>query len=169
MVPEDVDMNALRADLAADNVAVYELGKQYPHLEPQLIDVSRHAETTGFGKTGIVVLDRTPQMPTDVRDIAQELLDTTGYDAIILRTPGTGSVVSRHHSRAELESAQWHFLDEPDIAAGARELIDRCNEHFFPWAGINMVIGGLIVLAIALAALGYLRQTRMHSTHKVSV
>lgn len=149
MIPADVDLNALRSQLAADSVAIDEMGRQYPHLEGQLIEASNYAADSGFGTTGIVVLDRTPDLPTDVRDIAQELLNTTQYDNIIVRTPGTGAVVSHNHSRATLESAQWYFLNDPDFARGVHKLVDLTNQQQFPWAAVNVLIAALVILTVA--------------------
>ncbi|AKK03178.1 Rv1476 family membrane protein [Corynebacterium epidermidicanis] len=157
MIPADVDVDTLRAELAVDNVAINDLGRQYPQMEAELIDVSRHAADSGFGKTGIVILDETPKMPTDVRDIAQELLNTTDYSAIIVRTPATGSVVSRNHSRAVLESAQWHFLDDPSFSRGARTMIDMVNETSYSWAGINLIIAAIVLLAIAAVIFSFMQ------------
>lgn len=164
MIPQDVDINSIRGELIADNVAINQIGREYPELEGQLIDVTHHAADSGFGKTGIVILDQTPASPISVRDIAQELLNTTDFSAIIVRTPHTGAVVSNNHSRAELESAQWHFLNTPDFVAGSRTLIDEVNVHTFPWAEINLAIAGLVLLAVIAVAF----QAMAHRRSKIS-
>ena len=71
----------------------------------------------GRGSFGFVALDETPAQTADLRDIAQELLDTTNINTIIVRAPGSGAIVSDQYSRKTVELAQWDLLGNPDYVS----------------------------------------------------
>lgn len=157
MMLEGIDVESLRAQINSDGVAIDQLGKTYPSLEPELIAAAQHGEATGFGKTAFVILDQIPGEVSTTRNIAQELLNTTSFDTVIVRAPAGGAVVSHDYSRAQLESAQYDFLANPQIAPAAIEFMDTLNGQFYPWAVINIVIAALVALAIAFVALSAVR------------
>ncbi|MEJ5927242.1 DUF6676 family protein [Corynebacterium sp. H128] len=161
MIPEDVDLNSLRSQIEADSVAINKLGLEYPSLEPELVDVSRHASESGFGKTAFVLLDRTPNGAAATRDVAQELLNTTDFETIIVRTPGSGAIVSHDFSRAQIEAAQYDFFANPEIASGAREFVDTLNTQQYPWMYINIAIAVALLLAILVSA--YFARSSTHA------
>lgn len=152
MTTENIDVASLRDQINVDAVAINQLGATYPHLEQELIDASRHGIDTGFGRTAFALLDHSPAGVATTRDVAQELLNTTNFDTIVVRTPYTGAIVSHDYSRAAIESAQYDFLANPEIAAAACEFMDTLNGQFYPWSTINIVIGATVALAIALTA-----------------
>ena len=150
MVPENVEIDALARELEEDAVAMGpETGALYPTLEGDLIRVVDDAADGDFGSLGYVVLDTTPAMTADLRDIAQELLNETSLDTVAVRAPGSGAVVSDIHSRAELESAQYEMLGTTDYVEGASLLIRNVTD-----SGISTIDWGQVTiwLAVLLAA-----------------
>ncbi|NLZ58233.1 MAG: hypothetical protein GX898_08050 [Corynebacterium sp.] len=124
MIPENVDIDALARELEEDAVAMGQAaGEQHPTLEQELITVMDEAAEGDFGSLGYVVLDSTPAVTADLRDIAQELLGATSLDTVVVRAPGSAAVVSDVHSRASLESAQREMLQTFDYVDGASLLI----------------------------------------------
>lgn len=128
MIPADIDLDDLASQLQGDGVAIAGIGQSYPDMEGELVEVLAEADAGGFGSAGIVLLDQTPAQPADQRDIARDLLDLTGLDTVIVRSPGSGAIVSDTHSRADIESAQWHFLGNGDYVAATRDLVNRMVE-----------------------------------------
>lgn len=151
MTVENIDVNSLRDQINVDAVAIGKVGQDYPGLEQELIDVSRHGVETGFGRTAFVILDHTPAGVATTRDVAQELLNTTDFDTVIVRAPISGAIVSRDYSRAAIESAQYEFLGDPNIAPAARTFIDTLNHQTYPWAIINVVIALVVAVAVLVS------------------
>ncbi|QGU02046.1 hypothetical protein CKALI_05885 [Corynebacterium kalinowskii] len=160
MTLENIDVASLREQINVDSVAIGDLGVTYPSLEQELIDASRHGMDTGFGRTAFVVLDDAPTGIATTRDVAQELLNTTSFDTIIVRSPYSGAIVSHDYSRAAIESAQYDFLANPQIANGAREFMDTLNGQFYPWSTINIIIGLVVILVVAFTAWITIRQAK---------
>lgn len=117
MIPADVDIDDLAQQLSKDHVA---LESSDSTLHKELVDAIGDLSSTEFGSVGIVVLDKTPDQTADLRDIAQVLLNESSVDSIIVRAPSSGAIVSNIHSRADIESAQWDFLANPDYPEATR-------------------------------------------------
>ncbi|GAB3591463.1 hypothetical protein CFAEC_07400 [Corynebacterium faecale] len=152
MIPENVEIDALARDLEDDAVAMGpETGALYPTLEEELIRVTDDAIDGDFGSLGYVVLDTTPAMTADLRDIAQELLNETSLDTVAVRAPGSGAVVSDIHSRAALESAQHEMLGTTDYVEGASLLIRNVTE-----SGVSAMDWGQVTIWLALLLIAVL-------------
>lgn len=149
VIPEDVDINELVHELDADGVYIGSLADQYPSMEEQLIAVTQKAEEQGIGDMKIAFIDQTPAHTADLRDIAQELLNNTGADLVLVRNPMSGAVVSTDVSRATLEAAQYHFLADPDYVRASNSFVDYVSSSSIPWAliGIVVLIGLVLVAA----------------------
>lgn len=152
VIPENIDIDALARELEDDAVAMGQgTGEQYPALETDLISVMEEAAEGEFGSLGHVVLDSTPAVTADLRDIAQELLDATSLDTVVVRAPGSGAVVSDVHSRASLEAAQHEMLQTFDYVEGASLLIRDVTE-----SGIGSIDWGQLAIWGAVALLAVL-------------
>lgn len=153
MIPENVDIDALSRDLERDAVAMGQVtGEQHPELEASLIETVGAVGEGDFGSLGYVVLDTTPPVTADLRDIAQELLDATSLETIVVRAPGSGAVVSEVHSRASLESAQHEMLQTFDYVEGASLLVRDVTES--PVGNIDwgqFMVWGVVALILVLA------------------
>lgn len=157
MIPDHVDIDALARDLEGDAVAMGSgTGEMYPTLEDELVQVVEGAADGEFGSLGYVVLDTTPAMTADLRDIAQELVNETSLDTVAVRAPGSGAVVSEVHSRASLEVAQHEMLGTTDYVEGASLLIRNVTDSgvsAIDWAQVTIWCAALLVGVLIVSAL----------------
>lgn len=144
MLPQGIDVNAYEAELKSSGVAL-----QTPNAEvrEKLIDA-----TQGRG-LAIAVVDQTPEHPADLRDLAQELLNRLSTDSevstVAVRSPHTGAIVSKGHSRAELEAAQHQFFfSEPDYVVGVTRLAMDLEHETIPLLPIGFASMAVVFLAI---------------------
>lgn len=160
MIPENVNIAELATELEEDSVAMGPLtGEQYPTLEPDLIEVVEGAGD--FGSLGVVVLDETPAATSDLRDIAQELLNVSAVDTVVVRSPTSGAVVSDVHSRAALEMGQHEMLGTVDFVAGTESLIRTVTGSGVAtadWAQISAILAAAVVLVMVLSAVAVRRK-----------
>lgn len=156
MIPENIDLKQLASELGDDAVTMGErTGNQFPTLEKDLINVVTDAKESDFGSLGVVILDETPVMTSDLRDIAQELLIQTDLDTVVVRAPMSAAVVSDVHSRAALESGQHDLLGTTDYVLGTELLVQDVTESTvgnIDWG--QLLIWGLVALAIAVVVAG---------------
>ncbi|MBH5299295.1 hypothetical protein K1I36_06360 [Corynebacterium silvaticum] len=144
MLPQGIDVNAYEAELKASGVVL-----QTPNSEvhEKLVDA-----TQGRG-LAIAVVDQTPEHPADLRDLAQELLNRLSADGevstVAVRSPHTGAIVSKGHSRAELEALQHQFFSEPNYVAGVTQLAAHLEHETIPLAPIGFLAMLVAFLAIA--------------------
>ena len=100
MIPADVDVDDIAAQLSADGVAF---------SNPELAlddDLQAHISTSLQPGHGIAVVDVFPEKIPDLRDLAQTLQQQTGLDTVILQAPMKVSAVSNSYNRAALEAAE---------------------------------------------------------------
>lgn len=154
MIPDGVNLDDLALQLEEDSVAFgpFVPSGKVSDVEPGLIDAVTHAGEGDFGSLGVVVLEHTPAHAPDLRDVAQDLLLSTGMDTIIVRTPESGAVVSDVHSRAALEQAQYPLLGNPDLVGGVNAFVGEINGWTVSWTSVLAVI--LVVLALTALAVG---------------
>lgn len=147
MIPAEIDIADLASQLQEDRVAIGKVVQAYPSMEGELQEVLAAAGTEGFGSVGMVLLEQVPVRAADQRDIAHELINATGLDTVIVRSPGSGAIVSEVHTRADIEAAQWHFLGNDDYVLATRELVD----HISAAPGPNWVLLTALALVLILA------------------
>lgn len=164
MIPAEVDIADLTRQLDEDSVAFgpFMPAERVDVLEPGLIDAVAHADSSGFGSLGVVVLDFDTAHAPDVRDVAQDLLLASDLETVIVRTPGSGAIVSEVHTRADIESAQYRFLGNPDIVGGVFGFIDDVNATSISWISVAAVIV-LTVVAVAAFAAVNARRSRVQA------
>ena len=156
MIPDGVDIDDLSRQLAEDSVAFgsFVPVEQVSSLEPGLIDAVSHAEQSGFGSLGVVVLEHTPPHTPDLRDVAQDLLLGADVDTVIVRAPESGAIVSDVHSRSAIESAQYSFLGDPDVVGAAHRFIDDVTGAGITWPIVAVALLLTIAAVVALTAWG---------------
>lgn len=142
MIPADVDLEDLGAQLLEDQVAI---NFSDATLHDELLSALEYAQHP----TGMVVLEHTPVVTADLRDIAGQLQRDTSLDTVIVRAPDSGAIVSQVYSRAQIESAQWHFLDNPDYPAATVTLLQDLEADTA--AGVSFIA---VFLAVVLLAVG---------------
>lgn len=155
MIPPDVDLDDLAHQLGEDSVAfgAFVPTERAAELQPGLADAVAHAGATDFGSLGVVILEQAPAHAPDMRDVAQDLLLSTELDTVIVRAPHSGAVVSDVHSRADLESAQYPFLGNPDLVGATHRLIDDVNAASVNWP---LVMAAIILGVLATAVLTFI-------------
>ncbi|MCK7660462.1 Rv1476 family membrane protein [Corynebacterium antarcticum] len=159
MIPADIQLTDITADLADDGVALGSLGIEYPGLSGALSGVIDNARQSGFGELRFVYLDSPPAVAADQRDVAQDLLIATGADTVILRSPAGGAVVSTDHSRAAIESAQVDLFGNPDLVAGTQAFVDDLSHATVPWQEINIGVGATVLVAVLATVLALRSRT----------
>ncbi|MBI8988917.1 DUF6676 family protein [Corynebacterium meridianum] len=153
MIPADINLTDITKDLADDGVAIGSLDSEYPGLSDALSGVIDNARSGGFGELRFVFLDSAPAVAADQRDVAQDLLDATGADTLILRSPAGGAVVSGEHSRAAIESAQVDLFGNPDLVAGTQIFVDDLTRATVPWQGINIGMAAVVLVAVLVTVI----------------
>jgi len=162
VIPEDVNINALTDELNADGVYIGSLADEYPEMESKLIEVTQKAKEQGIDDMRIAILDQTPAHTADLRDIAQELLNHTGADLVLVRNPMSGAVVSDDVSRATLEAAQYHFLADPDYVRASNFFVDYVSSTSVPWGLVSIAV----LITIVVVAVGTWFFARLHTPTK---
>lgn len=154
MIPPDINVEDLHAQLQADGIA---LESSNDLLHQDLEFALSYAEEKGMHDVGVVIIDRVPAHYADMRDIAQELALRAELDTVILKAPGTGAIVSTDYSRAEIEAIQGAFFAEPNYGLGMRMLVDDfvagAFDNGWPYAALFMVIVLGVIMASGWAQL----------------
>ncbi|RPA19718.1 DUF6676 family protein [Gordonia sp. OPL2] len=150
VIPEDIDMDALLAEIREDGVAAP--ADQVPGLR----DVVAHAKSEGYDVSFVVLPTAQPKF-TYYRDIATELQTEVGGTVIVLGPNSVGSS-SPYFSRVQQEEATDNLtLTDPPLAA--RQMWDQMSGPSMNWTAITLV---LIVVVIIGAAVARLRSRRAH-------
>ena len=125
-----------------DNPVNAELGAA---LEVTLAD----ANTDSFDPTGLIVLEQTPPVIADLRDLAQDAAAETGLDTVLVRTPHVAVGVSDSLTRAQVERGERAMVAEPDYVAGVHAFNDAANSFSVNWP---LVVAVIVVVLAAVAA-----------------
>lgn len=148
MTPDGVDVQFLQQQLESDRVAF---------SDPALAADQRHQSglveaLADRPNMGVVVVDVPARLPSDYRDLAQELSDASGLDTVLVRGRGVTSVVGEGYSRAQIESAQAG-LGAVRNDVEAVEIFFRLVEEQGPnWAILAVLASILLVVSIAATA-----------------
>lgn len=123
----------------SDNPVNAELG---PALEAALTD----ANTVSFGPAGMIVLEQTPPVIADLRDLAQDTAAETGLDTVLVRTPHVAVGVSDSLTRAQVERGERAMVAEPDYVVGVNAFAEVASSFSVNWPL------AVVVIVVALAA-----------------
>lgn len=122
-----------------DNLVNAELG---PALQAALADAS-------LDTAGMIVLEQTPPVIADLRDLAQDAAAETGLDTVLVRTPQVAVGVSDSLNRAQVERGERAMVAEPDYVAGVHAFADAANGFSLNWP---LVVAAVLVVLAAVAA-----------------
>lgn len=125
-----------------DNPVNAELGAA---LEAALAD----ANTDSFDPAGMIVLEQTPPVIADLRDLAQDAATETGLDTVLVRTPHVAVGVSDSLTRAQVERGERAMVAEPDYVAGVHAFADAAESFLVNWP---LVVAVIVVVLTAVAA-----------------
>ena len=98
---------------------------------------------------GMIVLEQTPPVIADLRDLAQDAAAETGLDTVLVRTPQVAVGVSDSLNRAQVECGERAMAAEPDYVAGVHAFADAANLFSVNWP---LVVAAVLVVLAAVAA-----------------
>ncbi|GAA1463901.1 DUF6676 family protein [Williamsia maris] len=155
IIPADVDLKAIEADLADDHVAAP------ADITPRLTSVVSQAKDEGHDMYFVVLSESQPKF-TYFRDIATALQDETGGTVVVFG-PGTVGSASDDFSRVQLEQAQDNLsTSNPPVAA--QQLLDRMTDQTqVPWTVVTIAL--IVVVAVGAVAARVLGRRRVSATN----
>ncbi|MDI3315032.1 MAG: hypothetical protein QJR12_12425 [Mycobacterium sp.] len=141
-IPPDVDMPAIKAQVAADGVSAP------PADLPGLLHVVAEARKDGINLK-IVVLDHNPPIDTPLRDIATvvgaDYKDTT----VLVLSPSYVGTYSTQFPRVTLEAGE-DISKTGNPVVSAQNFLNELNTPEFPWTALTIVL----LLVVFAAAVG---------------
>lgn len=147
-IPQDVDMTAIKAQVAADGVAAA------PGPEPGLLDIVNHARGDGI-TLKIVLLDHNPPNDTPLRDIATVVGADYPDSTVLVLSPSYVGSYSSHFPRVTLEAGEDHSKTGNPVQS-AQNFLNALDAPEFPWTGLTVVL--LIGVFAAAAGTRFLQR-----------
>ena len=158
MIPADVDMTDLHAQIADDGIAFGTDNPVNEPLEKAMRDALAQAPSGEMDPTALVVLENTPPHIPDLRDVAQDLLLESDYETVIVRTPHIALAVSDSLDRAAIDKGQRAMVAEPDYPQGVIAFAEAVDTFSIQWA----VVAAVLLIGIAAVAGATFWATRRH-------
>lgn len=141
-IPEDVDMSAIKAQVAAGGVSAP------PGPKPALLDIVNHARDRGINLK-IVVLDHNPPNDTPLRDIST-VVGADYHDATVLTlSPNFVGSYSMQFPRVTLEAGE-DISKTGDAVHSAQNFVHELDAPEFPWTLLTIVL----LIGVLAAAVG---------------
>lgn len=148
-IPQDVDMTAVKAEVAATGVSAPPADRQ------GLLDVVNQAHADGINLK-IVLLDHNPPNDTPLRDIST-VVGADYHDATVLTlSPSYVGTYSTQYPRVTLEAGEDH-AKTGNAVVSAQHFLHELNDPEFPWTGLTI----FLLIAVLAAAVG----TRFLQSH----
>jgi hypothetical protein len=141
-IPVDVDMTAVKAQVAADGVSAA------PAAMPGLLDVVNQAHAKGINLK-IVLLDHNPPNDTPLRDIST-VVGADYHDATVLTlSPSFVGSYSTQFPRVTLEAGE-DIAKTGNPVVSAQHFLNELNSPEFPWTGLTIfLLIGVLASAVA--------------------
>jgi hypothetical protein len=141
-IPQDVDMTAVKAQVAAVGVSAP------PDALPGLLNVVNQAHADGINLK-IVLLDHNPPNDTPLRDIST-VVGADYRDATVLTlSPNFVGSYSTHFPRVTLEAGE-DIAKTGNPVVSAQHFLNELNAPEFPWTGLTIVL----LIGVLAAAVG---------------
>jgi hypothetical protein len=141
-IPQDVDMTAVKAQVAASGVSAS------PAATQGLVDVVSQARAEGINLK-IVLLDHNPPNDTPLRDIST-VIGADYPDATVLTlSPNFVGSYSTHYPRVTLEAGE-DIAKTGNPVLSAQHFLNELNAPEFPWSGLTV----LLLIGVLAAAVG---------------
>lgn len=154
-IPQDVDINSIKAQVAADGVAAV------PAAEPGLQEVVSQARGDGINLK-IVLLDHNPPNDTPLRDIATVVGADYPDATVLVLSPSYVGSYSSHYARVTLEAGEDHSKTGNPVQS-AQNFLNELSTPEFPWTAMTIVL--LIVVFAAAVGTRFLQlATRQPAT-----
>ncbi|WP_342319761.1 DUF6676 family protein [Corynebacterium mayonis] len=155
MIPGEIDLEDLAAQLREDGVALATSGQSGQDLDNDAFELHLQASKRDaeLDNAGFVVVDQTPAQPADLRDVAHDLALATGLDLVIVRSPHASGAVSNSHSRFQVESGQRAMMAEPDYGDGLKAFAETADGLGGGWSfiAISVVIAVFAAIGTTVA------------------
>ncbi|HTY31518.1 DUF6676 family protein [Mycobacterium sp.] len=141
-IPQDVDMTAIKAKVAADSVSAP------PEAMPGLLDVVHQAHADGINLK-IVLLDHNPPTDTPLRDIST-VVGADYHDATVLTlSPNYVGSYSTQFPRVTLEAGE-DIAKTGNPVVSAQHFLHELESPEFPWTGLTI----FLLIGVLAAAVG---------------
>ena len=142
-IPQDVDINAVIAAVAADGVSAP--AQDVPALKQVIAD----ARADGIDLK-IVVIPTNPPIDTPLRDIATEVGEAHPGSTVLAISPSFAGTYSEQFDRVTLEAGQDVAKIPGDPVQSAKNFAGELTESHFPWTALSIVlIIGVLAAAVA--------------------
>jgi len=142
----EATLEELVSQLSSSSVAFGTDNPVNAALGPALEDALAEAN---LDPAGMIVLEQTPPVIADLRDLAQDAAAETGLDTVLVRTPQVAVGVSDSLNRAQVECGERAMAAEPDYVAGVHAFADAANLFSVNWP---LVVAAVLVVLAAVAA-----------------
>lgn len=142
----EATLEELVSQLASSSVAFGTDNPVNAELGPALEDALAEAN---LDPAGMIVLEQTPPVLADLRDLAQDAAAETGLDTVLVRTPQVAVGVSDSLNRAQVERGERAMAAEPDYVAGVHAFADAANLFSVNWP---LAVAVIVVVLAAVAA-----------------
>ncbi|OBA58972.1 hypothetical protein A5647_19505 [Mycobacterium sp. 1100029.7] len=141
-IPQDVDMAAVKAQVAASGVSAP------PDALPALLVVVNQAHASGINLK-IVLLDHNPPNDTPLRDIST-VVGADYHDATVLTlSPSYVGTYSTQFPRVTLEAGE-DIAKTGNPVVSAQHFLHELQTPEFPWTGLTI----FLLIAVLAAAVG---------------
>lgn len=141
-IPQDVDITAIKAGVAADGVSA-------PAADTAgLLEVVDEARHDGIDLK-IVVLDHNPPVDTVLRDIATVVGSDHPDATVLVLSPSYVGTYSTHYPRVTLEAGE-DISKTGNPVLSAHHFLDELNTPEFPWSALTIVL----LIGVLAAAVG---------------
>jgi hypothetical protein len=141
-IPQDVDMTAVKAQVAATGVSAP------PDAVPALLGIVNQAHADGINLK-IVLLDHNPPNDTPLRDIST-VVGADYHDVTVLTlSPNFVGSYSTHFPRVTLEAGE-DIAKTGNPVVSAQHFLNELDGPEFPWTGLTIVL----LIGVLAAAVG---------------
>ncbi len=141
-IPQDVDMIAVKAQVAADGVSAP------PPAVPELLGIVNQAHAQGINLK-IVLLDHNPPNDTPLRDISTVVGADYGDVTVLTLSPSYVGSYSTHYPRVTLEAGE-DIAKTGNAVHSAQNFLNELAAPEFPWTGLTVVV----LIGVLAAAVG---------------
>lgn len=131
-IPQDVDMTAIKADVAASGVSAPAPAK------PGLLEVVHRAQDEHINLK-IVLLDHNPPNDTPLRDISTVVGADYPDSTVLTLSPSYVGSYSSVYPRVTLEAGEDHSKTGNPVQS-AQNFLTELETPEFPWAALTIVL-----------------------------
>lgn len=139
-IPPDVDIEAVKADVASDGVSAPAAD------EPGLLQVVEQAKQDGIDLK-IVVINSDPYIDTPLRDIATEVGEANPGSTVLVLSPSFAGTYSTAYDRVTLEAGE-DLAKTGNPVQSSQNFVSQLNTPDFAWTGLTI----FLLFAVFLAA-----------------